>query len=79
MKKYNSESGAKIQDFHALRPIPQRQIDAVTSGENSHKILDINNFKWLKFSFRGVCYTSLIFYKQYIIITFTFLDKSVYH
>ena len=33
VKKYNSEAGAKIQDFHALRPIPQRQIDAVTSGE----------------------------------------------
>ncbi|WP_394992791.1 hypothetical protein [Emticicia sp.] len=33
VKKYNPEAAAKIQEFHTLRPIPQRQIDAVTSGE----------------------------------------------
>lgn len=32
VKLYNPEAAAKIQDFHALRPIPQRQIDAVTEG-----------------------------------------------
>lgn len=33
VKKYNPEAGAKIQDFHILRVIPQRQIDAFTTGE----------------------------------------------
>lgn len=33
VKKYNPEAAARIQEFHTLRPIPQRQIDAVTSGE----------------------------------------------
>ncbi len=29
VKKYNPEAGATIQDFHVLRPIPQRQLDAI--------------------------------------------------
>ncbi len=32
VKAYNTEAAANIQDFHMLRPIPQRQIDLVTSG-----------------------------------------------
>jgi starch-binding outer membrane protein, SusD/RagB family len=32
VKQYNPEAAAKIQEYHALRPIPQRQIDAVTEG-----------------------------------------------
>ncbi|WP_317131544.1 RagB/SusD family nutrient uptake outer membrane protein [Pedobacter aquae] len=32
VKAFNTEAGANIQDFHMLRPIPQRQIDLVTSG-----------------------------------------------
>lgn len=31
-KNYNPEAGANIQDFHVLRPVPQDQIDAVTTG-----------------------------------------------
>lgn len=29
VKKYNPDAGASIQDFHTVRPIPQRQLDAV--------------------------------------------------
>ena len=29
IKKYNPEAGANIQDYHVLRPIPLRQIDAI--------------------------------------------------
>lgn len=32
VKAYNPEAGPNIQDYHMLRPIPQRQIDLVTSG-----------------------------------------------
>ncbi|MCD2422599.1 RagB/SusD family nutrient uptake outer membrane protein [Niabella pedocola] len=32
-KNYNPEAAANIKDFHVLRPIPQNQIDAVTTGE----------------------------------------------
>lgn len=35
VKQYNTETSAKIQDFHILRLIPQRQIDAVTDGPKS--------------------------------------------
>lgn len=31
-KNYNPEAAANIKDFHVLRPIPQTQIDAVTTG-----------------------------------------------
>ncbi|MEJ2901216.1 RagB/SusD family nutrient uptake outer membrane protein [Pedobacter panaciterrae] len=31
-KNYNPEAGANIMDFHVLRPIPQDQIDATTTG-----------------------------------------------
>lgn len=31
-KNYNPEAAANIQPFHVLRPIPQKQIDAVTTG-----------------------------------------------
>ncbi|MBO9593343.1 MAG: RagB/SusD family nutrient uptake outer membrane protein [Niabella sp.] len=31
-KNYNPEAAANIKDFHVLRPIPQNQIDAVTTG-----------------------------------------------
>ncbi|QDA58588.1 RagB/SusD family nutrient uptake outer membrane protein [Hymenobacter jejuensis] len=29
VRKYNPEAGANIQDYHTLRPIPQRQLDAI--------------------------------------------------
>lgn len=32
VKLYNAEAGANIKPFHVLRPIPQKQIDAVTTG-----------------------------------------------
>ncbi|MFC5285103.1 RagB/SusD family nutrient uptake outer membrane protein [Pedobacter alpinus] len=32
VKTYNEQAAPNIQDFHILRPIPQRQIDLVTSG-----------------------------------------------
>ena len=32
VKAWNPEAGNNIQDFHALRPIPQDQIDRVTEG-----------------------------------------------
>ena len=32
-KNYNPEAAANIKEFHVLRPIPQAQIDAVTTGE----------------------------------------------
>lgn len=32
IKEWNPEAGPYIQDFHALRPIPQSQIDRVTEG-----------------------------------------------
>lgn len=31
VKKNNPEAGASIQDYHQVRPIPQRQLDAVTN------------------------------------------------
>ncbi|UOQ71921.1 RagB/SusD family nutrient uptake outer membrane protein [Hymenobacter cellulosilyticus] len=31
VKKNNPEAGASIQDYHLVRPIPQRQLDAVTN------------------------------------------------
>ncbi|MNL23303.1 SusD family protein [compost metagenome] len=31
-KNYNPEAGANIKPFHVLRPIPQKQIDGVTTG-----------------------------------------------
>jgi len=32
VKKYNPEAAPNIKDFHALRPIPQSQIDLTTGG-----------------------------------------------
>lgn len=32
VKQYNPEGAAGVQDYHALRPIPQAQIDLVTEG-----------------------------------------------
>lgn len=31
VKKYNPDAAVSIQDFHNIRPIPQRQLDAVTN------------------------------------------------
>jgi hypothetical protein len=31
VKLYNKAASALIQDFHVLRPIPQKQLDAVTN------------------------------------------------
>lgn len=31
-KNYNPEAGANIKPFHVLRPIPQKQIDGITTG-----------------------------------------------
>ncbi|QJX47990.1 RagB/SusD family nutrient uptake outer membrane protein [Hymenobacter taeanensis] len=31
VKKYNPDAGASIQDYHLVRPIPQRQLDAVSN------------------------------------------------
>jgi len=33
VKKYNPDAGASIQDFNRLRPIPQRQLDAVQNKD----------------------------------------------
>ncbi|WP_143092931.1 RagB/SusD family nutrient uptake outer membrane protein, partial [Arsenicibacter rosenii] len=31
VRKYNPDAGKYVQDFHLLRPIPQSEIDAVTT------------------------------------------------
>lgn len=34
IKKYNPDGAANIKDYHAIRPIPQKQLDAVTNKED---------------------------------------------
>ncbi|POY35837.1 RagB/SusD family nutrient uptake outer membrane protein [Solitalea longa] len=42
VKAYNPDAGAKIMDYHMLRPIPQKQLDAVSNKDEFKQNLGYN-------------------------------------